>query len=132
MVEKINPPTIKNMGAYSQGIKVDLGDKAMILLSGQIALDVEGNPVAPGDIEAQTRFIFENIKMLLEHAGAGLEDVVKAQIFLTDMDCYAQVSAVRNHYFAVPQPVSTLVEISRTVAQGCDIEIEVMAVIENS
>jgi 2-iminobutanoate/2-iminopropanoate deaminase len=102
----------------------------MILLSGQIALDAQGQAVAPDDIEKQTRYIFESIKSLLAQAEASLEDIVKAQIFLTDMSQYSKVSAVRNEYFAKVKPVNTLVEISRTVKEGCDIEIEVMAIKE--
>jgi reactive intermediate/imine deaminase len=129
---KINPPDFtKTVGAYSQGLKVEIGDKSMIFVSGQLAMDAEGNPVAPNDISAQTRYIFENIKTILENAGAMLEDVVKVQIFLTDISKFPHVSAVRNEYLENIRPVSTLVEISRTVKEGCDVEIEVIAIRDN-
>ena len=131
MRTKINPPNFtKTVGAYSQGIKVDLGDMLMVLVSGQLAMDADGNPIAPHDISAQTRFIFENIRTILHEAGAKLDDVVKAQIFLTDISQFPKVSAVRNEYFADVKPVSTLVEISRTVRDGCGVEIEVMAIVD--
>ena len=132
MKTRLNPANFtKAMGAYSQGIKIDLGNnRFMVLLSGQLATDADGKPVAPNDIGAQTRYIFENIKTILAEAGASIDDVVKAQIFLTDMSQFPKVSAVRNEYFANVKPVSTLVEISRTVQEGCDIEIEVMAIVE--
>ncbi|MCB0154978.1 MAG: RidA family protein [Anaerolineae bacterium] len=132
LIEKIAPPTLPPLGAYSQGVKIDLGDKQMVLVTGQLAADEAGQPLAPGDVEAQTHLVFKNIQTVLEAAGASLEDVVKAQIFLTDMEQFATVSAIRNHYFAVAQPVSTLVEINRTVIAGCDIEIEVMAIIDTA
>lgn len=132
MIEKINPQSIKTFGAYSQGIKIDLGSKTMILVAGQIAVDSDGNPVAPNDIVQQARYVFENIKTVLKEAGATIDDVVKAQIFLTDVTKFREVSAVRNEYFAKAQPVSTLVEISRTVIDGCDMEIEVMAIVNNT
>ena len=129
MKTKINPQNFtKTVGAYSQGLKVDVGDKAMIFVSGQLAMDADGNPIAPDDISAQTRYIFENIKIILGEAGAKLEDVVKVQIFLTDITKFSQVSAVRNEYLEHIKPVSTLVEISRTVKDGCDVEIEVIAI----
>lgn len=131
MCEKITSPNLKPLGAYSQGIKIDLGNKMMILVTGQLAADETGQPLAPNDIETQTHLVFQNIKTVLEAAGASLDNVVKAQIFLTDMAQFAKVSAIRNDYFAVAQPVSTLVEINRTVIAGCDIEIEVMAIIES-
>lgn len=132
MRTRINPADFtKTVGAYSQGLKVDIGDKAMVFVSGQLAMDADGNPVAPGDFGAQTRFIFENIKRVLGEAGAALEDVVKVQIFVTDMSKFPQVSAVRNEYLGDIRPVSTLLEINRTVKDGCDIEIEVTAIVEN-
>lgn len=132
MKTKINPPNFtKTVGAYSQGLKVDVGDKAMVFVSGQLAMDAEGNPVAPDDISAQTRYIFENIKTILGNAGALLEDIVKVQIFLTDISKFSQVSVVRNEYMENIRPVSTLVEISRTVKEGCDVEIEVIAIMDN-
>lgn len=132
MKTKINPPNFtKTVGAYSQGLKVDIGDKTMVFVSGQLAMDADGNPVAPDEIAAQTRYVFENIKTILMNAGASLEDVVKVQIFLTDISKFPQVSAVRNEYLEKIKPVSTLVEISRTVKEGCDVEIEVIAIIDN-
>ncbi len=129
MKTRINPVNFtKTVGAYSQGLKVDIGDKAMVFVSGQLAMDADGNPVAPGDFGAQTRFIFENIKKILSEAGATLEDVVKVQIFVTDITKFPQVSAVRNEYLGEIKPVSTLLEISRTVKDGCEIEIEVIAI----
>ncbi len=132
MKTRINPANFtKTVGAYSQGLKVDLGDKALVFVSGQLAMDAEGNPVAPGDFGAQTRYIFENIKRILGEAGAALEDVVKVQIFVTDITKFPQVSAVRNEYLSDIKPVSTLLEINRTVREGCEIEIEVTAIMEN-
>jgi 2-iminobutanoate/2-iminopropanoate deaminase len=100
----------------------------MVFVSGQLAMDSDGNPVAPDDISVQTRHIFENIKTILANAGASLEDVVKVQIFLTDISQFSQVSAVRNEYLEHIKPVSTLVEIGHTVREGCDVEIEVIAI----
>ena len=120
------------MGAYSHAITVDIGIKTMILVTGQLPIAGDGNPVAPDNIEEQTRAVFENIKTVLSSAGASIDDVVKAQIFITNMDDYNIVSQVRNEYFVKARPVSTLVEISRTVMDGCNIEIEVMAMIDNS
>lgn len=132
MKTRINPPNFtKTVGAYSQGLKVDMGVKSMIFVSGQLAMDADGTAIAPNDIAEQTRYIFENIKKILKEANATLDDVVKVQIFLTDISKFAQVSAVRNEYLENIKPVSTLVEISNTVKEGCDIEIEVTAIIDN-
>lgn len=116
------------MGAYSHGIKVDVGDSEMIFVTGQIAMDKDGNAVASGDFVMQTEFVFENIKAILAEGGASLDDVVKAVIYVTDVSKFPKISSVRNTYFASAKPVSTLVEISKTVKEGCDVEIEVIAI----
>jgi len=131
MTERLNPFSFGSFGYYSQGVKINLGTKTMIITAGQIALDDDGKPVAPGDFAKQTQFIFGRIKQVLEAAGAKIDDVVKAQFFITDVSKYSEVSAVRNEYFATARPATTMVEISNTVAKGCDVEIEVMAIIDN-
>lgn len=115
------------MGAYSHGLTVELSDAKLVFATGQIAMDKEGNVVSD-DIEEQTRFVFENIKQILETADASFKDVVKAQIFLTDIKDFAKVSPIRNEYFEESKPVSTLVEVSALVKEGCKIEVEVIAI----
>lgn len=131
MIERINPFQFNAFGHYSQGVQIDLGSKTMVLVAGQLALNDDGTPVAPGDFTTQTHFIFKRIQQVLEEAGASLDDVVKALFFLTDASKYSEVSAVRNEYFAIARPASAMVEISNTVAEGCDVEIEVMAMVDN-
>lgn len=129
MKQQLNPKNFTEiMGAYSHGMRVDVGDSEMIFVTGQIAMDVDGNAVAPDDITRQAEYIFENIQTILAEANASLDDVVKATIFVTDMSKFKEISAVRNRYFAKSKPVSTLVEINKTVKEGCDLEIEVIAI----
>lgn len=62
MKQQINPENFTEiMGAYSHGLKVDVGDSEMIFVTGQIAMDKDGNAVAPDDIVKQTEFVFQNI-----------------------------------------------------------------------
>lgn len=121
--------TVKT-GSYSQGIQVTCGDVDWIFVTGQIAMDANGNVVCPEDIAGQAEFIFNNISKILAEADATLDDVVKAQLFLTDMSLFDQVSPVRNKYFANSQPVSTMVEVKALVKSGCMLEIEVIAMKE--
>jgi reactive intermediate/imine deaminase len=116
------------MGFYSPGISVDIGDAKFVFVTGQIARYPDGTPVAPKDFGKQTEYVFEEIKKILAEAGASINDVVKAVIYTTDISRFKEISAVRNKYFAVAKPVSTMVEISKTVREGCDVEIEVIAV----
>jgi len=116
------------MGAYSPGLRVDLGDSEMIFVTGQMSMDAGGNVVCPGDIAGQTERVFQNIDNILRGAGATMNDVVKAQIFLTDIGNFSIVSPIRNKYFAIAKPVSTMVQVVALSKPGCDIEIEVIAI----
>lgn len=125
----ITPPSFTpTIWAYSHGIKVDIGDSEMLFVTGQIAMDAQGNAVAPDDFTQQTTFIFQNIEKILSAWWMWFEDVVKAVIYVTDMSKFSEISAVRNAYFESSKPVSTLVEISKTVKEWCDVEIEVTAI----
>lgn len=117
------------MGAYSHGLKVDLGNSEMIFITGQIAQDANGNVVCE-DIEGQTEYVFKCIEKILNTANASLDDVVKTQIFLTDINDFAKVSPIRNKYFVNSKPVSTMLEVSSLVKKGCKIEIEVIAIVK--
>lgn len=117
------------MGAYSHGIKIDLGNSEMIFVTGQIAQDSKGNIVCE-DIEGQTEYVFECIQKILKEANSSLDDVVKTQIFLTDINDFSKISPIRNKYFANSKPVSTLVEVNNLVKKGCKIEVEVIAIKE--
>ena len=121
--------TVKT-GSYSHGLLVTDGRTDWIFVTGQIAMDANGNVVSPGDIAGQAEFIFQNISKILAEANATLDDVVKAQIFITDMGQFNKVSPVRNKYFAKSQPVSTMIEVNSMVKEGCMLEIEVIAVKE--
>jgi len=128
MKKQINPKdSAEIMGAYSHGLKVDVGNSEMIFVTGQIAMDKEGNAVAPDNIEKQTEFVFESVQKILNEAGSSLDDVVKAVIYVTKMSDFSKISPIRDRYFANSKPVSTLVEISKTVKEGWDIEIEAIA-----
>ena len=124
---KITPPgSAEIMGKYSHGLKVDIGDTDLIFVTGQIAMDENGNVVSE-DITEQTEYVFQSIQKILNAAGSSLDDVVKASIFVTNMDDFKEISKVRNKYFEKSEPVSTLVEVNKMVKEGIKIEIEVIA-----
>ena len=129
MKQPINPENFYKSGrAYSPGLKVDVGDSEMIFVAGQIAKDNDGNVVAPNDITKQTEFVFQKIVQILNCGGASIDDVVKAVIYVTRISDFEKISAVRNKYFSNCKPVSTLIEINKTTTEGCDVEIEVIAI----
>ncbi len=127
----INPGTIAPpVSNYSHVVRVDVADTAFIYVAGQIALDPSGKLIGENDIGAQTEFIFQQLATILKEAGGSLRDVVKSNIFVTDMSQYSTVAAIRNRYFAVDPPVATFVEVSKLVRAGLLIEIEVQAVVQ--
>ena len=117
-------------GFYSPAVKVDLGNAEMIFVTGQqINLDENGE-AATDDIAEQTEYVFGQLQKILNGGGFSLNDVVKAQIFLTDIKDFPVVSEIRKKYFAESKPASTLVEAGAFVHKGAKIEIEVTAVRE--
>jgi 2-iminobutanoate/2-iminopropanoate deaminase len=129
-VKRLNPaePFTAVMGAYSHGISIPLPGADLIFLTGQKAMDENGEVVAPGDPEKQTEYVFESIETILAEAGATIADVVKAQIYVTDMNDFPVISRIRNRYFKNSKPVSTMVEVNCLSKKGCCVEIAVTAV----
>lgn len=116
------------MGAYSQGVKVPLPGADLIFLTGQKAVDSKGNVMYPNDPEKQTEYIFENIRRLLAEVGAAISDIVKAQIFVLNMQDFPIISGVRNRYFENVRPASVMVEVTGLAKKGCVVEVAVTAV----
>ena len=118
------------MWAYSHWLEIDLTkSKKMIYVTGQIAMDKNGNVVCENDIEWQTEFIFKSIENILKESNASLDDIVKVVIYVKNIWDFPKISKIRNKYLENSKPVSTLVEISNTVKKWCDIEIDVIAMV---
>jgi 2-iminobutanoate/2-iminopropanoate deaminase len=118
----------QKMGAYSHGYQIEVGDSILIFTTGQIALDKNGEVLYPNDAAKQAEFIYDSLQKILNQAGASLDDVVKTSVFVTNMDDFSKISAVRNRYLKNSEPASTLIEVKRLVKEGCCLEIEVIAV----
>ncbi|BDG34136.1 RidA family protein [Parageobacillus sp. VR-IP] len=112
------------IGPYSQGIIVN----NMFYSSGQIPLTPEGEMVQ-GDIKAQTHQVFQNLKAVLEAAGASLDTVVKTTVFLKNMDDFAAMNEVYSQYFTNHKPARSCVEVAR-LPKDALVEIEVVALIQ--
>ncbi len=110
--------------SFSQAIQIGNA----VYVSGQVALDAEGNVVGKGDMKAQTRQALENVKTVLQAAGASMSDVVKITAFLTDISRLMETHEVRAEYFPDPVPASTAVEIKALAFPDLLIEIEAVAV----
>jgi 2-iminobutanoate/2-iminopropanoate deaminase len=99
-----------------------------IYVSGQVAYDANGNLVGEGDMKAQTRQVFENIKNVLAAAGARLEDIIKINTYLTDQSKFMDMLAVRSEIFGTNPPASTAVVVAGLAFPGLLIEVEAIAI----
>ncbi|MEK7134236.1 MAG: RidA family protein [Patescibacteria group bacterium] len=128
-IRSINPKSLKiPTKAYSQGVLIPLGNADLLFVTGQIAQDIDGNVVAPNDAKIQTELVFSRIADILAEAEMTMDHVVKAQIFLTNIQDSPIVSKVRDEVFKKSRPASTLIGVSSFVKEGCCVEIEVTAV----
>lgn len=128
-VEDIVPGDYKTRGSYTPAKKLDLGNFYLIFVSGIQPPQDDNHRAVTDDIEEQTNLVFKDVAKILKLAGASLDDVVKAVIYITDMNDFDKISAIRAKYFKNSMPVSTLIEANRMTRDGAKIEVEVTAVI---
>jgi reactive intermediate/imine deaminase len=107
------------IGIYSQAVRVG----NTIWVSGQIPLDPATQDLVKGDIEAQIRRVFENLKAVVLAAGASLDNVVKATVFLIDLSHFALVNKVMAEYFREPYPARAAVGVA-ALPRGAQVEVE--------
>ncbi len=108
---------------YTEAVR--FGD--LLFVSGLVAWDAEHRAIAPGDAVAQTRRIFADLRTILAEVGCGFEDVLKVNIYLTDIDDRARIDPVRQEIFRDTRPASTLVEVAALVHPDLCVEIECVA-----
>jgi enamine deaminase RidA (YjgF/YER057c/UK114 family) len=121
-----NPPEPATPPGYTHVVEAT-GGRA-IYIAGQVARNRSGDVVGPGDMAAQTRQVFENLKAALESVGAGFGDVVKLNYYLTDISQIGAVREVRDEYLDTQRPpASTVVEVRRLVQEEFLIEVEAVA-----
>lgn len=112
------------IGPYSQAIK----SGNTIYLSGQIPLDPQSMELISDDIEAQVRQVFTNLQAVCEEAAGSLEDVVKLNLYLTDLDNFATVNKVMEEFFQAPYPARAAVGV-KALPKGSQFEAEGVMII---
>ncbi|WP_341211178.1 RidA family protein [uncultured Limimaricola sp.] len=103
-----------------------------IAVGGTAPVDVEGRTVGLGDVAAQTRRCFEIVRWALAQAGAGMDDVVRTRLLLTDIEDWRAAVKVRAEFCGEARPADTIVQVGRFVNPEWLIEVEVDAVIADS
>ncbi|OGX06706.1 MAG: hypothetical protein A2Z88_09515 [Omnitrophica WOR_2 bacterium GWA2_47_8] len=113
------------IGPYNQAVKVN----DLVFCSGQIAIDPKTNEVSKGDVQVQARLVLQNLKTVLEAAGSSIEKVVKATIFLKDMNDFPKVNVVYGEFFkADTAPARSTIEVAR-LPKDCLVEVEAIATV---
>ena len=127
-IRRFNPVSLRvPTKAYSNGLLVPLGVADIMFTTGQLSQNEDGTVHAPDDVEAQTRRVYERISAILAEAEMSLDNIVKAQIFVTDMADSPTVAKVRDELFRNNPPVSTLVQVSGLMKPEYKVEVEVIA-----
>ena len=114
----------KAIGPYSQAIKAG----GFLFVSGQIPIDPASGQFVPGGIAEQTEQVMQNLSAVLQAAGSGLDRVVKATVFLADMDEFVAMNQVYGKFFSSNPPARATVEVAR-LPRDARVEIDVIALI---
>lgn len=123
LISNGNP--MEEIVGFSRAVRVG----PYISVGGTAPVDSNGKTVGIGDVYAQTKQCFEIIKVALEQAGSGLQDVVRTRVILTDIENWRPAIEARKEYCKESRPVDTIMEINRFVNPEWLVEIEVDAVI---
>jgi reactive intermediate/imine deaminase len=131
-VQLVNPTSVVAPKGYSQAAVVDLGTCKMVILSGQVPLDLQGNLVGKDDMEKQAEQVFKNIKAIVTDAGGTMDDVARLGFYVTDMTKLAAIRAVRDRFVNTKTPpASTLVQVAKLYRDDVMIEVEATVIIRS-
>jgi len=114
------------IGPYSQAVRMG----SWLFVSGQIPLDPLTGELIPGDVQAQTKRVMENIKAIVEDAGGSLAAISKCTIYLTNLDNFGLMNETYGSYFKSDPPARATVEVSK-LPKGVDVEIDAIAYLGN-
>lgn len=115
----------KAIGPYSQGVVAN----GFVFASGQIPLDPATGELNTGTIEEQTRQVLKNLGAVLEAAGSSYDQVVKATVFLQDMNDFSRMNQVYGEFFKPPFPARAAVQVAR-LPRDVKVEIEAVAIVK--
>lgn len=118
-----DPYAPRPVGPYSHAA---LGPDGTLYLSGQTPINPSTGQLVGGDVEAQTRQVFENLASVLSAAGRNLDDAIKVNVYLVDMQDFAEMNRIYSTFFTPPYPARTTVAVAG-LPLGARVEIELIA-----
>jgi enamine deaminase RidA (YjgF/YER057c/UK114 family) len=131
-IDYLKPEGLLNVPSFSQ-VTTASAEK-LVFVSGQVSWDEKGNVLHAGDLEAQTRKTYENVRLALAAAGATFDDVVKFTVYVKNLDTdkWRLISKVRSQYLSKDRPpASTMIGVTSLVYADLLIEIEAYAVVKD-
>lgn len=117
-------------GHFSQATTIEARGK-LVFISGMTARTRDGSIAGIGDIETQTRQVCDNVQAAVEAAGGTLDDVVRVDVYVRNIDHFPIIHKVRREYFKEPVPASTMIEVPKMVSHEYLIEMSAIAVLPN-
>ena len=111
-------------GPFSQGVKTD----TLVFATGQLPLDPATGEIVSDDVRKQTRQVMNNLKAILAEAGCSMDRVLKATVFITNMEDFVKVNEVYAEFFSDNYPARSCIEVSG-LAKGAKVEIEAIALL---
>ena len=111
---------------YSRAVKVG----NIVEVTGTVASDENGQLVGKDDPYAQTKFIYQKIEKVLQQAGAGMKDVVRVRMFVTDIQRWQEFGRAHSEFFKEIKPCNTMVQVSAMIEPDYLVEIEATAILE--
>jgi reactive intermediate/imine deaminase len=114
------------IGTYSQAVRVG----NTVYLSGQIPLDPATMALVEGDIDVQIRRVFDNLSAVAEAAGGSFRDVVKLNVFLTDLGHFPRINAIMADYFSEPYPARAAIGVA-ALPRAASVEMDAVLILEH-
>ena len=121
-IETYNAP--QAIGAYSQAVQVG----KTVYISGQIPLRPDNQELVRGDIGVKICQVFENLQAIASAVGGTLQDIVKLNVYLTDLNNFDEVNTIMGDYIVEPYPARAVVEVS-ALPKGAEVEMDAVLVL---
>ncbi|MBX5439894.1 MAG: RidA family protein [Solirubrobacteraceae bacterium] len=129
--EIVSPELAEPNGHFAQATMAPARGR-LVFISGMTARNREGGVTGVGDVRAQTHQVCQNLKAAVEAAGGTLDDIVRVDVYVRNMEDFDAIHEVRRQYFTGVPPASTMVEVSKFVNKDYLIEINAIAVVDDA